>query len=238
MGECDVKWYQLDVDRVEQKLHVSSQRGLTAKQVEERRKQFGLNVVESERAVSRWLILLKQFQDVMVLVLLAATLIAGLLGAYIDAMAIIVIVLVSGFIGFFQEQKAEKSLEKLKELAAPIANVLRDGEWKKIPSAEIVVGDVIRMNSGDRITADIRIVQSNGLETEESTLTGESLPVMKHATAIKKDQLDPQDQANMGFMGTLVTRGTGYGIVVRTGMNTAMGQIANLIATTKKNITP
>src|SRR5690625_4488902 len=238
MGECDVKWYQLDVDRVEQKLHVSSQRGLTAKQVEERRKQFGLNVVESEKPVSKWLILLKQFQDFMVLVLLAATLIAGLLGEYIDAIAIIIIVLVNGFIGFFQEQKAEKSLEKLKELSAPIANVLRDGEWRKVPSRELVVGDVIRVNSGDRISADVRIVQSNSLETEESTLTGESLPVPKHATAIKNDQIDEQDQANMGFMGTLVTRGTGIGIVVETGMNTAMGQIAELMAKTTKTITP
>src|SRR5699024_6282528 len=108
----------------------------------------------------------------------------------------------------------------------------------KIPSKEVVVGDVMKIMSGDRLTADIRITQSNGLETEESTLTGESLPVMKHATAIKKDQLDPQDQANMEFMGTLVTRGTGYGIVVGTGMNTAMGQIATLMTNTTKTITP
>src|SRR5690625_1834764 len=153
----------------------------------------------------------------MVLVLLAATLIAGLLGEYIDAIAIIVIVLVNGFIGFCQEQKAENSLEKLKELSAPIANVLRDEEWHKIPSRDLVVGDVIRMNSGDRISADVRIVKSSSLETEESTLTGESLPVVKHATAIQKSQLDAPDQANMGFMGTLVTRGTGIGIVVGTG---------------------
>src|SRR5690625_5167469 len=192
MEVCNVKWYQLDVEKVEQKLHVSSNRGLTIKQVDERQKQFGPNVVESEKPVSKWLILLKQFQDFMVLVLLAATLIAGILGEYIDAIAIIVIVLVNGFIGFFQEHKAEKSLEKLKELSAPIANVLRDGEWQKIPSQQIVVGDVVRISSGDRISADIRIVQSNGLETEESTLTGESLPVNKHATAIKNDQLDEQ----------------------------------------------
>src|SRR5690625_1423010 len=261
-----MKWYQLNVEQVEQKLHVTTNRGLTKDQINQRRKQFGYNVVEGEKPISRWLILLKQFQDFLILVLLAATLIAGMLGEYIDAIAIMVIVLVNGFIGFFQEQKAEKSLEKLKELSAPVAHVLRDGEWMKIPSKEVVVGDVMRITSavkrpplvilmkipskevvvgdvmritsGGRLTADIRIVKSNGIETEESALTGESLPVMKHATAIKKDQLDAQDQVNMAFMGTIVTRGTGIGIVVGTGMNTIMGQIASLMVKTKKITTP
>src|SRR5699024_10513740 len=133
---------------------------------------------------------------------------------FVDAIAIMFIVLLNGFIGFFQERKAEKSLEKLKELSAPIANVLRDDEWIKIPSKEIVVGDVIRLRSGDRISADMRIIQSSGLETEESTLTGESLPVNKQVRAISKDGLEAQDQINMGFMGTMVSRGSGIGIVV------------------------
>lgn len=238
LEECSVKWYQLDVDHVEQKLHVTTNRGLAEKQVEQRRKEFGANKLETEKNTSKWLIFFKQFQDFMVLVLLAATLIAGLLGEYVDAIAIMVIVLVNSFLGFFQEQKAEKSLAKLKEMSAPVANVLRDGKWEKIPSQDVVVGDVLRMNSGDRIPADIRITKSNSMETEESALTGESLPVMKHATAISKDHLDAQDQVNMGFMGTLVTRGSGLGIVVGTGMNTVMGQIASLMVKTKKTITP
>ncbi|HLS60154.1 MAG TPA: calcium-translocating P-type ATPase, SERCA-type [Virgibacillus sp.] len=233
-----MNWYQLDVERVEQKLHVTASQGLLHGQVDERREQYGLNQIENEKKVSKWLLFLKQFQDFMVLVLLGATLIAGLLGEYIDATAILMIVFVNGFIGFFQEQKAENSLEKLKELSAPIATVLREGEWIKLPSKEVVVGDILRITSGDRITADLRIVQANGLETEESPLTGESLPVMKHATAIRKDDLAAQDQVNMGFMGTLVTRGSGLGIVVNTGMNTVMGQIASLMVRTKKAITP
>ncbi|MBP1950721.1 calcium-translocating P-type ATPase, SERCA-type [Virgibacillus litoralis] len=233
-----MKWYQLDVDHVEQKLHVTTNRGLAEKQVEQRRKEFGANKLETEKNTSKWLIFFKQFQDFMVLVLLAATLIAGLLGEYVDAIAIMVIVLVNSFLGFFQEQKAEKSLAKLKEMSAPVANVLRDGKWEKIPSQDVVVGDVLRINSGDRIPADIRITRSNSMETEESALTGESIPVMKHATAIRKDHLDAQDQVNMGFMGTLVTRGSGLGIVVGTGMNTVMGQIASLMVKTKKTITP
>lgn len=238
MEECDVNWYQANIEQVEQKLHVTTSRGLTKQQVTQRRSQFGLNELEGDKGTSKWLIFIKQFQDFMVLILLAATLIAGLLGEFIDAIAIMVIVLINGFIGFFQEQKAEKSLEKLKELSAPIAHVLRDGVWKKIPSQEIVVGDVVRLSSGDRVPADVRMVTSNGLETEESALTGESLPVMKHATAIHKDQLEPQDQVNMGFKGTLVTKGSGVGIVVRTGMQTVMGQIATLMASTKKVMTP
>jgi len=237
-GGMQMKWYQLDAEKVEQKLHVTSNRGLTPKQAVERRKQYGENVLEAKKQTSKWLIFLKQFQDFMVLVLLAATLIAGLLGEFIDAIAIMVIVLINGLIGFFQEQKAENSLEKLKELSAPMANVLRNETWEKISSREVVVGDIVRINSGDRIPADIRIVKSNSLETEESALTGESLPVSKHATAIRKDNLDVQDQANMGFMGTLVTRGSGVGIVVGTGMNTVMGQIASLMANTKKMVTP
>ncbi|MFA1818628.1 calcium-translocating P-type ATPase, SERCA-type [Virgibacillus oceani] len=233
-----MKWYQLDVEGIEQKLHVASTKGLNAKQVNQRRKQYGENTLIAQKKPSRWLIFLKQFQDFMVLVLLAATLIAGLLGEYIDAIAIMVIVLINGFIGFFQEQKAENSMEKLKELSAPMANVLRNGKWEKRLSKEVVVGDIIKVNSGDRVPADIRIIQSNSMETEESALTGESLPVMKHATAITRDNLDAQDQVNMGFMGTLVTRGSGVGIVVGTGMNTVMGQIASLMVNTKKVITP
>lgn len=233
-----MKWYQLDEERVEQKLHVTSNQGLTIKQVETRRKEFGQNVVEGEKNTSRWLLFLKQFQDFMVLILLAATLIAGMLGEYVDAIAIMIIVLANGFFGYFQEQKAEKSLEKLKELSAPIASVLRDGEWEKIYSKDIVVGDVLRINSGDRISADVRIVKANGLETEESALTGESQPVMKNSAAINKESVEASDQINMGFMGTLVTRGSGLGIVVGTGMNTMVGQIASLMVKTKKMVTP
>ncbi|MFD1360280.1 calcium-translocating P-type ATPase, SERCA-type [Lentibacillus salinarum] len=233
-----MKWYQMDVDVVEQKLHVTTKHGLSDKQVEQRRKQYGENRLASEKSTSKWLIFLKQFQDFMVLILLAATLVAGMLGEYIDAIAIMVIVLVNGFLGYFQERKAEKSLAKLKEMSAPVANVLRDGAWQKVLSQDLVVGDVIRINSGDRIPADIRVLQANSLETEESALTGESLPVMKHASPISRDNLDAQDQVNMSFMNTLVTRGSGTGIVVGTGMNTVMGQIASLMVKTKKTTTP
>ncbi|MEI3610952.1 cation-translocating P-type ATPase [Pseudogracilibacillus sp. SO30301A] len=233
-----MKWYQVEIKDVERKLHVYQEKGLSEKQVEERRKKFGTNTLEIAKKQSLLILFVKQFQDFMVLILLAATLIAGMLGEYIDALAIMVIVLLNGFIGFFQEQKAEKSLEKLKELSAPKIRVLRDGDWKAIPSEEAVVGDVIRIKTGDRVPADIRIIKANELETEESTLTGESLPVEKTSQVIYQDNVAMQDQHNIGFKGTLVTKGSGTGIIIQTGMNTALGQIASLMDKTEKVITP
>lgn len=233
-----MKWYQVEIKDVERKLHVYQEKGLSEKQVEERRKKFGTNTLEITKKQSLLILFVKQFQDFMVLILLAATLIAGMLGEYIDALAIMVIVLLNGFIGFFQEQKAEKSLEKLKELSAPKIRVLRDGDWKAIPSEEAVVGDVVRIKTGDRVPADIRIIKANDLETEESTLTGESLPVEKTSQVIYQDNVAMQDQHNIGFKGTLVTKGSGTGIIIQTGMNTALGQIASLMDKTEKVITP
>lgn len=232
------KWYQKDVKQVEELLQVKVNKGLSERQVTERRKRFGSNILQTEKKQSKWLLFLRQFQDFMVLILLAATLIAGMLGEFIDAIAIMVIVLLNGCIGFYQEQKAEKSMDKLKNLAAPIANILREGEWEKRPSQEVVIGDVIKINRGDRIPADIRIIKSDSLEIEESALTGESIPVLKQILPIVEDGLDAPDQVNMGFKGTMVTRGSGIGIVVHTGMETMMGKIASLMAGTKKLVTP
>ncbi|WP_281279484.1 calcium-translocating P-type ATPase, SERCA-type [Aquibacillus sediminis] len=233
-----MKWYQYDTDSLRKKLGVDTDYGLTSKEADNRYKKFGANVLQDGKQTPLWLVFLKQFQDFMVLVLLVATLVSGLLGEYIDAIAIMVIVLINGCIGFFQEQKAERSLAKLKELSAPMATVCRDGKWIKVPSSEVVIGDMVRVNSGDRAAADIRLIQSNSLEMEESALTGESLPIAKHASVIQQEDLEPSDQKNMAFMGTLATRGSGIGIVVGTGMNTAMGQIADLLVNTEKVVTP
>src|SRR5690625_4778503 len=149
-----MEWYQMDIDQVEKQLQTKVSAGLSEKDVQARKKQFGANELDSEKKQARWLLFLKQFQDFMVLVLLGATLIAGLLGEYIDAIAIMIIVLVNGCIGYFQEQKAERSLEKLKQLSAPLAHVKRNGEWERLPSREIVVGDIIKIKSGDRVPAD------------------------------------------------------------------------------------
>ncbi len=233
-----MKWYQLDKTAIEQKLHVLSSKGLTHQQVTKRRKQFGQNVLTTNEQPSKLFLFIKQFQDFMVLVLLGATLIAGILGEYIDAIAIMAIVLINGCIGFFQEHKAEKSLEKLQELSAPKVRVLREREWETIPSEETVVGDIVKVKTGDRIPADIRIIEANALEVEESALTGESVPVSKKSEAIHESNITLQDQINIGFKGTLITKGNATGIVIHTGMNTAIGEIASLMKETKHQVTP
>ncbi|WP_078414900.1 calcium-translocating P-type ATPase, SERCA-type [Priestia abyssalis] len=233
-----MKWYELSEKAVLQMTKTTKETGLSTKEAKEKQKQDGMNELEEAEKQSALLLFLEQFKDFMVLVLLAATLISGLLGEYIDAIAIIAIVIINGFLGFFQERRAEKSLDALKELSAPQVMGLRDGEWIRIPSKELVVGDIIKFTSGDRIGADIRILEAKSLEIEESALTGESLPVAKHTSPLTGQEVPLGDQSNMAFMGTLVTRGNGMGIVVGTGMNTAMGQIANLLQSAETMMTP
>lgn len=233
-----MNWYRMSTDEVKKRLNVAWKKGLTEEQVEKRRNEYGVNELITSGRKPMWLIFINQFQDFLVMVLLAATLIAGLLGEYIDALAIMLIVLLNGFIGFFQEHRAEKSMEKLKQLSAPTMNVLREGVWTKLPAEHAVVGDIVRLTSGDRVPADLRIVQANGLETEESMLTGESIPVIKQTNQIDEEGVAIQDQLNIAFKSTLVTKGSGLGIIVHTGMNTEIGKIATLMDETSYVPTP
>lgn len=231
-------WHNMTVKEVMDQVKTNIENGLSEEEVQKRLKKDGYNEIKENERPSALLLFISQFKDFMVLVLLVATLVSALLGEYIDAVAIIAIVLLNGVLGFIQERRAEKSLDALKELSAPHVNVLRNGEWMKIPSKQLVVGDVIKFTSGDRIGADVRIVNGNALEIEESALTGESVPVMKSTSPIMDEQIGIGDRVNMAFMGTLVSRGSGVGIVVQTGMKTAMGQIADLIQTAETMITP
>jgi P-type Ca2+ transporter type 2C len=233
-----MKYHQMPIKEIEQALRTNSKTGLHEEEVQKRRKQFGWNELEEGEKPSLLLLFFSQFKDFMVLVLLAATLISGLLGEYIDAIAIIAIVFINGLLGFFQERKAEKSLEALKELSSPQATVLREGKWITIPTKQIVVGDILKFESGDRIGADVRIIKANNLEIEESALTGESVPVSKHADPIYEESVSLGDVANMAFMGTMVTRGNGIGIVSAIGMKTAMGNIAHLLQHAESMTTP
>ncbi|WP_028392911.1 calcium-translocating P-type ATPase, SERCA-type [Bacillus cihuensis] len=233
-----MKFREMDTQQIETALETNVRLGLNEEEVSKRQKIKGYNELQEGEKQSAILLFFAQFKDFMVIVLLAATLISGILGEYIDAIAIIAIILVNGFLGFFQERKAEKSLEALKQMAAPQVQVLRDGEWKRIPSREVVVGDILKFTSGDRVGADIRIIESASLEIEESALTGESVPVAKLSEAILYEVESIGDEANHAFMGTMVTRGSGTGVVVATGMETAMGKIADLLQSTETQITP
>ncbi|NMD69446.1 calcium-translocating P-type ATPase, SERCA-type [Bacillus sp. DNRA2] len=234
-----MKFHEMSRNDVGEALNTDLSLGLTEQDVKMRRKQYGFNELEEGEKQSAILLFLSQFKDFMVLVLLAATLISGLLGEYIDAIAIIAIVIVNGFLGFFQERRAEKSLQALKELSAPQVTALRSGKWVKIPSKELVPGDLIKFISGDRIGADVRLIESLSLEIEESALTGESLPVQKHTDSLNPtENLGIGDLENMAFMGTMVTRGSGIGVVCAIGMKTAMGQIADLLQSAETMETP
>lgn len=232
------KWHMFSTVKLLEMFNVNNEKGLSSKNVEKNINHYGLNELNEAKAISPLSIFLNQFKDFMILVLLVATLISGLLGEYIDAITIIAIVILNAIMGFVQEYRAEKSLKALKEMAAPHAKVIRNGEKITIPASEVVPGDIILLYTGDKVAADIRIIEANDLYIEESALTGESIPVSKNIDTIAYEEIPLGDQKNMAFMGTLITRGSGRGIVVATGMNTEMGKIADLIQTTEESETP
>lgn len=232
------RWYQSSEQEVMQRVATNYEKGLSNKEVVSRQKHYGLNVLAEGERTSPFVILLNQFKDFMVLVLLAATLISGLLGEYVDAIAIIAIVVLNGILGFFQEYRAERSLQALKELTAPTAHVIRDGEKVKISASELVPGDIVLLDSGDRVPADVRLLSCKGMYIEESALTGESVPVLKHEKVILNGDVPLGDQTNMAFKGTLIVKGSGVGVVVETGMGTEMGKIAHLLDHTESAETP
>ncbi|WP_445661401.1 calcium-translocating P-type ATPase, SERCA-type [Bacillus sp. FSL K6-3431] len=233
-----MKYHEMEQAEIERVLNTNVSNGMSSKIVENRRKKYGWNELSEGEKQSAILLFFSQFKDFMVLVLLGATLVSGLLGEYIDAIAIMAIVFINGILGFFQERKAEKSLEALKSLSAPQILLLREGIWVKTDSRDAVPGDIIKFATGDKIGADIRILIANNLEIEESALTGESIPTTKTTHPILGIQPSLGDLSNMAFMGTLVTRGNGIGIVTATGMTTAMGKIADMIQSVNALITP
>nr|WP_245739859.1 calcium-translocating P-type ATPase, SERCA-type [Thermoflavimicrobium dichotomicum] len=217
---------------------VDPAKGLNEKEVDERLKQVGLNQLTEGEKASYFAVFIAQFKDFMVWVLLIATLISALLGEYTDAIAIIAIVILNAILGFIQEVRAERSLSALKKLSAPTARVLRNGKWERVDAAKLVPGDIVVLESGDRVPADLRFLKTENLYIEESALTGESVPVQKRSEALAKADVPLGDRKNMGYMGTMVVRGTGLGVVVSTGMATEMGRIAHLIESTEEMETP
>ncbi|MGM9928906.1 MAG: cation-translocating P-type ATPase [Bacillus sp. (in: firmicutes)] len=229
---------EMNKAELEAALQTDTEQGLLGKEAERRLHEFGYNELQEGEKKSALMSFFDQFKDFMMLILLAATLVSGLLGEYIDAIAIIAIVILNAFMGFIQERKAEKSLDALKEMSAPQVLVLRDGEWVKLPSKQVVVGDILKFSTGDRIGADIRIIEASSLEIEESALTGESVPVTKTFEPVFHSVNSIGDEENMAFMGTMVTRGNGVGIITATGMKTEMGKIADMLHTASSMITP
>ncbi len=229
-------WHSQTVDEVLQKIG-SRLEGLTDKEVEERLGKYGRNELVAKKK-SPIELLVKQFANFLIGILLAATVISLILGEVIDAVAILIIVMIMAIMGFVQEFRAEKTLEALKKLAAPTCRVLRNGEEKVIDAALVVPGDILVLSEGDKVAADARIIESVNLEVDEASLTGESTPVAKLADMMLPPETIVGDRKNMVFMGTYVTRGKGKACVVATGMNTEFGRITKMVVEAEEEKTP
>ena len=217
---------------------VNPHTGLSSGEAARRLKEKGHNVLAEKRKTSPLVLFLMQFSDFMVLVLLGATLLSALLGEYSDAVVIIGVVLLNAVLGFIQEYKAEQSLEALRELTAPTAKTLRDGVRHEIPAEELVPGDIVLIEAGDRIPADIRLCEVRQLLVNEASLTGESEPAAKIAETLPEEKTVLGERVNMVFMGTMAVGGYASGVVVATGMATEMGRVAHLIQDAENEDTP
>ncbi|MCA0869878.1 cation-translocating P-type ATPase [Seohaeicola saemankumensis] len=234
---ADAPWAYSSQD-VTQALSSDVGRGLSSGEAESTLKRVGENKLEDTAEVSPLLLFLEQFKSPLLIILMVGAAISFYTDHLVDAVAIAVIVLLNAMISFFQEFRAAQSLAALKDMAAPMAFVKRDGNWVEIPAASIVPGDVLRLKAGDIIAADVRFCEAARLAVDEAALTGESEPVDKHTLPISDDNLVLADRLNMGFMSTKVTAGTGEGVVTATGMATEVGHIAHLMATAEDPKTP
>lgn len=232
-----ILWWNSNIDDVLQNLDSNPSNGLNLNEVTTRQ-IHSKNVMAEGPSLKPYTILLNQFTDTMVIVLLGATVVSGIVGDMVDAVTIMTIVVINAILGFIQEYKAERSLEEIKKMASPFAVVIRGGQRMKIAAGELVPGDLVLMEAGDKVPADLRLLKSYGFEVDESALTGESVPVEKKAAIICSADCPLAERSNMAFMGTAVTRGRGQGVVVGTGMNTIMGVIAGMMREAKPSMTP
>lgn len=236
-AEAHAPWHALSVEDSFERLE-SAPRGLTAGEAARRLERFGPNELQAAGRVSAWAILLEQFKNVLIVILLSATALSAFLGHGVEAIAITVIVLFAVVLGFVQEYRAERAIEALREMAAPAATVLRDGRERRIPARELVPGDVILLSTGDKVPADARLVEAVNLQAVEAALTGESAPVEKHARALEDEALPTGDRKNMAYAGTAVTYGRGRAVVAATGMATEFGKIARMLEAVETAKTP
>jgi Ca2+-transporting ATPase len=234
----EAAWHTLAPDEALARCNTPRATGLSAEEVSRRRARYGPNQLAERRSTPAWRLALDQFTDFMVLVLIAATGVSFALGETGDALTILAIVVMNAILGFVQEYRAERSVEALRELTAPEAQVLRDGRFTTVDARDVVPGDVVVLEAGDRVPADVRLLESWAMAVNESPLTGESTPVGKRAEAVLAADVPVGDRTNMAFLGTALTRGRGVGVVVATGMDTEMGRIAHLMAEAPTERTP
>ncbi|MDZ7270931.1 MAG: cation-translocating P-type ATPase [candidate division KSB1 bacterium] len=230
-------WHTLSGEEVLARLG-SGPNGLSSAEAARRLAQYGPNELQEAEQISRWKILLSQFKNVLVIILLVATAISAALGHQVEALAISAIVLFSVFMGYLQEYRAERALEALRRMAALRATVIRDGSEQEVPAREIVPGDVLLLSVGDKVPADGRLLEVVNLQVDEAALTGESTPVEKALPALQNGSVPLGERANMVYSGTVVTYGRGRAVVVETGTHTEFGRVAELLKTVESGKTP
>ena len=230
------QWHSLRSDEVLAALN-SGRSGLTEAEAKCRLAEFGPNELVERHKVSAWAILLEQFKNFLIIILLVAVVLSAVLGELADAIVIFVIVLFAAILGFAQEYRAGRAMEALKRMASPTAVVLRGGEEIKIPSRELVPGDIVVLHTGDHTPADARVIEAVNLKVDEAPLTGESVPVEKMTDSLA-EAVSLADRKNMLYMGTSVVYGRGMGIITTTGMNTEFGKIATLLQEVEEEKTP
>ncbi|HET7006965.1 MAG TPA: cation-translocating P-type ATPase [Candidatus Binatia bacterium] len=231
-------WYQLTVEDVLRRLASDANAGLGATESQRRLVEYGPNEIEAAHRVSPWTIFLEQFKNVLILILLFAVTLSAFLGHTVEAIAIAVIVLFAVLLGFYQEYRAERAIDALRQMAAPNATVIRDGSETDIPARELVPGDIVILNTGNKVPADARVLIAMNMRVDEAPLTGESLPIEKQTEAILQNDLPVGDRRNMVHAGTAVTYGRGRAVVIATGRRTEFGQIAQLLESVQTSRTP
>lgn len=231
-------WHTLSVDEVAQRLETNPQSGLSAAQVAERMADHGPNALQEKRRRSPWRMLLDQFTEFMILVLIVAAIISGFVGDVGDTIFIIVIVILNAVVGFVQEFRAERAMAALKRMSEASAHVLRDGQVETVNATELVPGDVVLLEAGNVVPADFRMVEAAQLRIDESALTGESVAVEKQIHALPVIDAPLGDKTCLAYKGTIVTYGRGRGLVIATGMQSELGKVASLLSDSDESKTP
>ena len=232
------KWYSISREEILTELETNSANGLMEYEVSARLEKYGKNELLESKEKSLVQMFFDQFKDFLVIILIISTVIAAILGEWLDAGVIMAILVLNAIMGVVQEGRAEKALAMLRKMAVPFTTVIRNGAIQKVSSALLVPGDIILLQAGDLVPADLRLTESINLKIDESALTGESVPVEKNAGGILEGEVVIGDQVNMAFLGTVITYGRGSGVVTSTGMKTEIGKIAEMVAGVVEEDTP
>ncbi len=238
-----MEYYQKNVEETLKDLNTDRETGLSTEEVKKRQERYGINELKKEKKKTLFQMFLDQFKDFLVIILLVAAIISIITGilsheGLVDGIIIMAIVIINAVLGVTQEQKANNALEALKKMSSPQARVLRDGKLTEVPSTDLTIGDIVHLETGDFVAADMRLLETTNLKIDESALTGESQPVGKDAENVYEEEVVLAERKNLAYMSTLVSYGKAYGVVTDIGMETEIGQIATMLESVEEGKTP